>query len=301
MNRGASLTMVVIGTAWALAGLGAITGHLDASDQHADMLAEAKEQAAKQGDEIIESAKESLEEATKAADEELAEARERLAAKQKRVDEVNARFDEMVGAKEEAREEAEEDGNERKIKRAEAALARVERKRAGQLKRPTATRDGAKELVDEMSNARAEVIAEGKKAIADAEKAKTEAITEAEKDMVSLKPHTNIWGPSLALVLGLCLVGAGIVFLGSGRGTEYVLQGRPRNTMMKADGKKASPDPDPTVDVASSPAMETHTVDDNDDGSNTLAEITSTDDLPGPALEMSGSQTTSPQPPGPPS
>ncbi len=209
MIRGASISILTLGTAWLLAGLGAVLSNSDAGKQHEIEVAEAIEMTSKMSNEMIEEAKKGHDELAQDALEQIEKLEARLAEKQKKVDEVSLRYDEPLAEKLAKKEDAVGEDNTRLVGRLEKQIARLESRRDSALRRPNAARDKAADAVKEAKTERDEALAEAKAEIAAVQKRKTEQLASTTKEMEALKPETGVLGPAVATILGLGLLAFG--------------------------------------------------------------------------------------------
>lgn len=307
MIRGASISILVLGTAWLLAGLGAVVSNSESGKSYEAEVAEANKMAADAGDEMIAEAKKAHDEIAQDELERIEGLQARLDDKQAKFDEASKRFDEPIAEKLAAKEEAEADGNARLMQKLDKQITRLESRRDSALRRPAAARDAAAEKVKAAKEARAEALAEAKAAIAQAQKSKTEQIASTKKDLESLKPETGVAGPSIATLLGLGLLAFGAISLAK---TPVPV----RKTVARVRPPSVPPAvPEPTIDappaIASEEVIQTAEIDrssrpnaakarskDSAKDHPTISDVPK-DDVAGPPLDLAHTGDATPESP----
>ena len=110
MNRLASISMLVLGTGWALAGLGALSSTFSAKQMYEAELDSAVKTAGELDYQLIDNANKQKEEISARHDKSIAKLEKHLAENQAKVDEVTKRFDDLIAEREVEKTDAEESG-----------------------------------------------------------------------------------------------------------------------------------------------------------------------------------------------
>lgn len=212
MIRGISMSIGALGVAWTLAGLGAISTHIQSGAMAETQKAEAIAQATEMGDAAIERAESAKTRAVEKHEEKIAKSQQKLQDAQDALTAVEEKFAPQLKEMEQEKLAAEESNNGRQLKRIESSIARLTRQRDSAARRPQAKVASAEEAVGAAQKRSAEATAKADEAISEANAAKTESIAAATSEATSISPRGGIVGPILGAVIGLALLGMGIMF-----------------------------------------------------------------------------------------
>lgn len=268
MKRALGFIVATLGTAWLLAGTGAVVSGFSAQERLEDF----------RNEEIA-----SLEARTKAQVADFEDKRKDVEAKgQARIEEARGKVETLqsalqgvqdkhapiIEAKESELASATESGRGRSIARAEASLARAIKRRDAALRRPQAKLQKAQAALEDTEASTAERVAAVDTQIAATRESMQTELTQIQKTETS-DAGPSVLLPVLAALLGGLLMGVGIALVATGRSParQFVSEGRVKAAAVDAE------DDAPLVTLASMPRV-------------TASMLKAEDDEPQPTLDV---------------